>query len=257
MSQSPSGLPSADDLQFTTVEPAVAEGASAPVAKQACVVCRQPIDSTYFAIAGKVLCPKCCAQVQAPPGGSGAARAAKAAIMGLGAGLAGAVIWFAIRRVAHLQIGLVAIVVGFMVGKSVRKGSAGLGGRGYQVLAVVLTYCCIAANYMPDLYEAYSQAAEAHESKVAGQGGTKATRETIVTNALVSVYLFGFSLTLPVRMAAERPIGLLIIGFALWEAWKLTARRTLPITGPYYIAMPQGGAVASGAGATPDSEVII
>jgi hypothetical protein len=35
-------------------------------------------------------------------------------------------------------------------------------------------------------------------------------------------------------------IGLLIIGFALWEAWKLNAHRPLPISGPYQISAAPG-----------------
>jgi hypothetical protein len=36
-------------------------------------------------------------------------------------------------------------------------------------------------------------------------------------------------------MGAQSVIGLLIIGFALWEAWKFTAHRPLPISGPYHM----------------------
>ncbi len=138
----------------------------------------------------------------------------------LGRDWSGAV-WFAIRRFAHLQIGLVAIAVGYMIGKAVRKGSGGRGGRGYQVLAVVLTYCCIAANYMPDVLEALMDSA--HNSTAPAE---------------LIVFAFGYSLALPFLSGAQNFIGLLIIGFALWQAWKLTARRRLPITGPYFIAQP-------------------
>lgn len=240
MSQLPPSPASTDDLQFTTVEPAVAAGTATRQSGQVCLGCKRPIESTYFAIAGKVVCPKCAERIQAPPGGSGAIRVAKATIMGLGAGLVGALVWFAIRRFAHLQIGLVAIAVGFMIGKAVRKGSGGRGGRGYQVLALVLTYCCIAANYMPDVLEALM--GSAHNSTV--------------TPVLI-VFAFGYSLALPFLSGAQNFIGLLIIGFALWQAWKLTARRRLPITGPYYIAQPDFVAGAPAAPASADSEVII
>ena len=50
------------------------------------------------------------------------------------------------------EIGLIAIQVGFLVGGAVRAGSEGRGGRGYQVLAVLLIYISICANYMPDIY---------------------------------------------------------------------------------------------------------
>src|SRR6185312_6446610 len=82
--------------------------------------------------------------------------------------LIGAVIWFVIRRATQLEIGLVAILVGFLVGKAVRSGSGNRGGRGYQVLAVLITYCCIAANYMPDIIEAiFTQAKASHAADAA------------------------------------------------------------------------------------------
>jgi hypothetical protein len=37
-------------------------------------------------------------------------------------------------------------------------------------------------------------------------------------------------------MGIQSPIGFLIMAFALWEAWKFTAFRPLPITGPYQLA---------------------
>jgi hypothetical protein len=48
-----------------------------------------------------------------------------------------------------LEVGLIAILVGYMVGRAVRHGSGGLGGRPQQILAVVLTYFAITTSYLP------------------------------------------------------------------------------------------------------------
>jgi hypothetical protein len=149
----PARPPSTDDLQFSNVEPAAVPSAADPVIRRSCVICRRVIESIYFAMGDKTVCQTCKARLEAPLAGSSVRRVAEATFRGLGAGLLGAIAWFAIRRLAHVEIGLVAIVVGFMVGKAVRKASGGRGGRGYQILAVVLTYSCIAANYMPDIFE--------------------------------------------------------------------------------------------------------
>ena len=85
--------------------------------------------------------------------------------MGLLAGLAGAALWYAVRRTTGFEIGLIAIVVGLMVGVAVRKGSKGRGGWFYQTLAVVLTYGCICAQYMPDIVQGFVQ--HVRESKAA------------------------------------------------------------------------------------------
>jgi len=232
MSQPPD---STDDLQFTNVEPS---NTAAPA--QTCILCHQPIASEYFAIGNKVLCPACSQRVLAAPTGSKFSRLAKATLMGLGAGLVGALIWFLIRRVAHLEIGLVAILVGYMVGKAVRKGSGNLGGRGYQILAVVLTYSCIAANYMPDIFEeAFNDIRAPHSTTAPTNSVTASPREHLspprLALAIVLVLVLGFGLALaaPFLAGAHNLIGLLIIAFALWQAWKMNAHRPLPITGPY------------------------
>ena len=150
--------PSDDNLQFGTVEAGDGDAAAESVGTT-CAACNRPIESTYFAVGEKVVCPACVAQLNAPPGGTKLSRLFFASLLGIGAGLVGAAIWFAIRRFAGLEIGLVAIAVGLMVGAAVRKGSGGVGGRGYQILAVLITYCCIAANYMPDIFEEVFRAA--------------------------------------------------------------------------------------------------
>jgi hypothetical protein len=145
--------------------------------------------------------------------------------MGLGAGLVGALIWFAIRRAANVEIGLIAVLVGYMVGKAVRKGSGNRGGVGYQVMAVLITYCCICANYLPDVVQAITN--ESHA----------------VIGVPEIVVAARFSLEYPFLGGAQNLIGLLIIGFALLQAWKFNKPRSLAITGPYQIGSPATRAV--------------
>jgi len=143
MSDDHSPTPSVDDLQFSTAEPGIS---ATPASGPSCTVCGQAIVSDFFALGEAVLCPSCCARATAPASGSKLGRVFKSSFLGMAAGLIGAVLWFVIRRVAHMEVGLVAVLVGFMVGKAVRSGSGDRGGRGYQVLAVTITYCCIAIN---------------------------------------------------------------------------------------------------------------
>src|SRR2546426_12468468 len=72
--------------------------------------------------------------------GSSGRRFAKALALGLGAAVVGAAIYFGIAALTGYEFGLVAIVVGLLVGGAVRKGSNGRGGRRYQLLAAFLTY---------------------------------------------------------------------------------------------------------------------
>ena len=246
MSIPPDSPLAGDDLQFATVEPSSGAPATPSIQPRRM---RATITSTYFALGDKLF-------ADLPPANRGTAAWKPSQTRrqgdtdGTGAGLVGAVIWFAIRRIAHLEIGLVAIVLGFFVGKAVRKGSGNRGGRGYQVLAVLLTYCCIAANYMPDVLEGGSRLATSIKQPMPRrrQAATTAPRTRRRKNqsggprfvpalalVVVAALVFVFSLTVPFLPGAENIIGLLIIGFALWEAWKLNARRLLPISCPYQL----------------------
>jgi hypothetical protein len=232
-------------LQFLRAEPGTAKSPAKPVGR-ACALCRTPIVSTYFALRDKVLCPTCHTRVTAPPPGSELGRFAIASLFGLGAGLLGAVIWFAVRRVAHIEIGIVAIVVGFLVGKAVRKGSGNRGGVGYQILAVGLTYFCVAANYVPDIVEAVVEVFHRHNA-------------TVTTGMIPSLAFFVVkqALETPFLRLPENLISLLIIGFALWEAWKLNQHRPLPITGPYQMSAgtTQAAAAAISAAKPPSATI--
>lgn len=257
VSQAPIPPGNADDLQFTTVEPSAGP---AQASVRGCSACNQPIHTTYYAVGNQLICPRCRDLIAGPQGGSRAGRLFKATVFGLGAGLLGALAWFLVRRLAGLQIGLLAVAVGYMVGRAVRAGSGHRGGRGYQVLAVVLTYCSICANFMPDVFEMIfkhqgshhvtapagstgktdsASADEAHDSSATGgSDDTTGPRKNVgigkALGALVALTILVFVMTLAVPfMGGMSPIGLLIAAFALWEAWKMNARRQLPIAGPY------------------------
>ena len=48
--------------------------------------------------------------------------------------------------------------------------------------------------------------------------------------------MFAFSLAAPFLVGAQNIIGLLIIGFALFEAWKINKRVPVRIAGPFQLA---------------------
>ena len=251
---------STDNLQFTTPEPIGSPTLASRAAVQRCAGCGNAITSTYFAVRDKPVCPQCVEKFNVAPPGLALIRFLKAALFGLGAGILGALIWFAVRRIAHAEIGLVAVVVGFLVGKAVRKGSGGRGGLAFQIMAVILTYCCICANYVPDVIEGLISSAHDHrtqnDSTPTRNNGWKSSSSHNVTPAndsdepsasrpsviaktfaiiLVLVIAFGIALAAPVLAGTNNAIGLLIIGFALWEAWKFNRPSRLAITGPYQL----------------------
>jgi hypothetical protein len=267
-----------DELQFKTAEPAPADATAAESTNEpagaVCANCQRPIVDEYFALNEHAICPDCRVLLESKPVGSRMGRLFKAGMFGLGAGLLGAAIWFTIRRISGYEIGLVAVLVGFLVGKAVRYGSGNRGGPAYQAIAVILTYCCIAANYVPDIVEAFmsdfnpsqlsaapSDAASGAASTTAPVAATEPTHldafpasadenpgilRVIWALIVVSAVIFGIALAAPFLSGTQNAIGLLIIGFALWEAWKFTKRVQLPITGPYKLGDAPVSAGVSG-----------
>jgi hypothetical protein len=97
---------------------------------------------------GKVVCPDCRGALEHPLG-SRLRRSSAALGLGILAAVAGAALYFAVAATTGREFGLVATIVGFLVGKAVRAGARGRGGWGYQTLAVSLTYLAIVSTNIP------------------------------------------------------------------------------------------------------------
>jgi hypothetical protein len=218
----PIGREEPQDLQFDRVETAQPRDAISGSPTVACVVCKRPVGAEYYAVNGKPVCANCRERVVAAAATPrSASTLLVAALFGIGAAIAGAAIYYAVIAIAHLEIGIVAILIGYMVGWAVRKGSGGRGGRRFQILAVVLTYWAVGLAYAP----------------LAFKGGLGATG---------SLFLRIFALPV-LTILGSLPFGLisaLIIFIGMRQAWSLTAARALQVTGPYRVGA--GPAPATG-----------
>ena len=204
----------ADDLQFERAD------YSAPRI-MACSACKSAILTEYYAANGQVLCAACAEgmrQFVAGPG-LGAMRFGQAVLLGLGAAIAGAVAYAGVMIYAHSEWALISIAIGWFVGKAVRKGSRNRGGWRYQLLAALLTYTAICGAYAAVVWHA---------------PGPHNTTE------LLGLVLIMFAL--PFMGGAQNFIGWLIIGFGVWQAWKMNAPLQLAITGPHAIGSPSAPA---------------
>lgn len=198
-----------DDLQFER-----AEFGAAPAARN-CTGCHQPIAGQYFDVNGQPFCEACTASIRRAHGDSpGGAAFGRALGAGLVAGAIGSSLYYLVAKISGYQLSIIAIAVGFLVGRAVRWATGGRGGVIYQVLAVVLTYAAIAFSWVPFMAEQASM------------------------GVLDVVLRTPFILTLPVVIGIERPFSLVIVGIGLWEAWKLTAPVALAISGPFPAVAP-------------------
>jgi hypothetical protein len=163
-----------------------AEYATPALDGPSCEVCQRPIDGEYYEIGGKLCCPSCRPRIEAAfRGGSRAARMLKALFFGSVASAAGAVLYYVILRATGYNLGLVAVVVGVMVGRAVRRGTGDRGGRFYQVLAIFLTYSAIMAMFAPMAFKVFVNQAKKQEQ--AGPEVAKAAKGAAMPEAQTKV----------------------------------------------------------------------
>ena len=237
-------------------------------------MCGTPLRTEYFHVAEQPTCASCKGAVEranqtAAAQGRRAGILARAFGFGIAAAIAGAILYYAVIAITGWEIGLVAIVIGFMVGYAVRKGSGGMGGRRYQWLAVILTYFAVGLAYAPLAFKGFAEGDGAKDVAVADSAGTAtsgvtgdsatttvdsvssvpATTAPVVAAqsdstktprlmvALGITFLFIFALPV-MYIAGSMPSGLIsgiIILVGMQQAWKMTAKTEVPISGPYKV----------------------
>ncbi len=102
-----------------------------------CAACSQTIPDHYFQVNGAILCERCSTTAKARlSGGSSLRRSSKLVFMASARPLLAFGNLFGVLKLTGMEIGLISILVGFMVGTAVRKGSEGRVGALYQWTAV-------------------------------------------------------------------------------------------------------------------------
>ncbi|HTS60650.1 MAG TPA: hypothetical protein VMH28_01425 [Candidatus Acidoferrales bacterium] len=241
----PGQSPVPQDLQFQHAEPLPADG-SANANAQRCVVCKAPIGAAYFHAQGHVVCPACAERIQSGQQAPPAISLGAAVLYGVGAALAGCILYAGVAILLNLEIGIVAIVVGIMVGKAVRAGSKGLGGRPQQILAVLLTYFSITTSYIPVYFHHLAKnpkQLEQLKENAAKAPTTEAPKPPTASGALaglvILVLLFAAAPLFGLTTGVGGLISLFIIFIGLRQAWRLTARSEILVMGPYQAAPAQ------------------
>ena len=207
-----------------------------------CGACKTPILGQYYQAQGQVICPTCADRIQSGQQKPPALSLVPAALYGAGAALAGCILYATIAIVFDLEIGIIAIVVGWMVGKAVRHGSKGLGGRHQQILALLLTYFAITTSYIP-VFIAHSMKERAAAQDQSGKPGPSGSAQpTTQTKAAMSL---STAVVMLLLLAAAAPflslggnfvgglITLFIIFIGLQRAWRMTGRTELLVVGPF------------------------
>jgi hypothetical protein len=164
---------------------------------------------------------------------------------------------FVIAALFGLGVGIVAILIGYMVGYAVRKGAGNRGGRRFQVLAVALTYGAVALAYTPVVISAalkkgseqQLQTADANNTPPASNSLQAAAEPPPPTGGLVLglVMSLGFIAALPLLVVfGSMPSGLIsaaIIFFGMQQAWKMTGVPALQVLGPFRVGSEQSASL--------------
>jgi len=260
--------PSASNASMDSLDFERADRASGTA--RACAQCATPITDRYFTLGSHVLCESChlaFQNVRAP--GNAASRFLGAAALGTAAAAIGCGLWMVVTELTGYEIGLIAIAVGYIVGMAVHVGSRRVGGVAYQLLAVFLTYSAIVMTYVPMIANQFmadngvqreeqtthsddpqtalsedSQTVLSDDSRIAAGSASNANAgenaEAPVTKPGADelaawVAAIPFAYMLPFLMGFENAIGILIIGFALWQAFRMNARSKIELQGPFHL----------------------
>jgi hypothetical protein len=220
-----------------------------------------------------MICGKCRAGFEGTlVGGSGANRFGRALLFGTGAAIVGAAIYYAILAATGYSIGLLAVLVGYMVGRAVNVGSHRKGGRKYQLLAAFLTYFAMSSTYIvegvrqidnevrkpvgasgastdtiiDDDRPAPSAGGLVRPESIAPSGDPAAETGTARPSTPKGEYngknmlfaltaLIAIVLIAPIVAGFSSPILLLILGFGVYQAWKMNRGVVLELSGPFQL----------------------
>jgi hypothetical protein len=219
-----------------------------------CQFCHQPIAGNYFRANGAMTCPGCAEKMRGELARDTHAAYVRAILFGVGAAILGMILYATFAIVTRIVIGYAALAVGWLVGKAMIKGSNGVGGRRYQIVAVLLTYAAVSTAAIPVWIHfagehKQGQQKQTTQSEQGSEPDSDSDTQTEKTarprpnflSAVGTLVLLG--LASPFLEFSGNPlgamIGLVILFVGMQFAWKMTAAKPLEIFGPFADS-PQG-----------------
>jgi hypothetical protein len=240
-----SGIPP----QFATAEYASASGA------EVCKSCNQPLSGSYYRVNGSLACANCVAQLQSQLPADTHSRFVKGLLFGFGGAILGLILYSGFGIITGIEIGYLSLAVGYIVGKAIRMGSGGLGGRRYQIAAVLLTYFAVSMSAIPIgisvvMKERQAKQVSGNSSATSSPGsesvrGNSKDPETKaidkdessgpgVLHFIGTLLFYGLaSPFLELQNPINGVLGVIILIVGIRIAWRLTASPPLEILGPF------------------------
>jgi hypothetical protein len=168
-------------------------------------------------------------------------------LFGIGAAVVGMAGYAGFTILTGLYIGYVSLAVGWLVGKAIMLGSKGIGGKRFQIAAVILTYAAVSLAAVPIALFYHQKAKSQSESVQTQQQQSSANPETNQPDhteaksklsfgaAILQLLIIGLaSPFLELQDPLHGIIGLIILMVGIRIAWQITAgTRRAKIEGPY------------------------
>jgi hypothetical protein len=231
--------------QFSTAE------YSGTSAEATCKFCAQKISGAFYRVNGVPACADCTRRLQQAAPQDSHNAFVRGVLFGVGAAVVGFVIYVVFALTTGLVIGFVSLLVGYLVGKAIVKGSGGVGGRRYQIAAVVLTYMAVSLSAVPIALSMHTKQKSApQQTRTSDAAATPAPAaadspapspepQMGFGRALGMLTLLGLvSPFLDLADPMHGVIGLIILLVGIRIAWQLTAARPLEISGPITPGVP-------------------
>jgi hypothetical protein len=114
-----------------------------------CQSCKQSVGSQYYRVNGALTCAFCGEQAKLRLPKDTHEAFVRSLFFGTGGAILGLILYSAFGIITGLMIGYISLAVGYLVGKAMMKGSSGVGGRRYQIAAVLLTYAAVSMAAIP------------------------------------------------------------------------------------------------------------
>ena len=234
--------------QFGTAEYGGQPGA------ERCKSCSQLLGARYYRVNGVLACESCVERIKSQSPKDTHAVFIRALLFGVGGAIVGLALYSTFTIVTGLIIGYVSLAVGYIVGKAIMAGSRGIGGRRYQITAVLLTYAAVSMSAIPiGIAQFIKQPKEPRQSQVKKTAPTTTDSSTadsepntdeslapagqpkISIGSAVAALLFAglASPFLELQDPVSGGIGIIILIVGIRIAWKLTEEKPIDIVGPF------------------------
>jgi hypothetical protein len=213
--------------QFATAEYSGQPGAAI------CKSCGQAVSGVYYRVNGVPTCANCAQRIKDQMPHDSHSAFARGISFGVGGAILGLGLYVGFALATGWIVGFVSLAVGYIVGKAIVLGSGGVGGRRYQVTAVLLTYIAVSMAAVPIAISQHMKQKSAQQRAQGGDSAAVSQPRIRPLKALGVLAIVGLtSPFLDLANPAHGVIGLIILFVGIRIAWRLTAGKAVNIVGP-------------------------